>query len=682
MVSDASAAVASVAVAGDAWFQALVDLCPDTIFVICDGYHVYANARGLRLLGARTIADLQDRPAIEFLHPDYRDPGAARMRSLTADGEAMQYVEEKLIRLDGRVVDTEAAGTLWEFEGRPAALIVTREITERKQAEAELAAAQQRFRAAFRNAPAGMAILDANGSVTEANPALEALLAEPADSILGRPYWQWIDETDRQAARSAFRALADETIDSIRGDLRVRRSDGTEAWIHACVAALADNGSFVAHLSDVTVARNQAAQLKDLAMTDALTGMANRRRLEEELQTALNAGPAQVALLDLDDFKGVNDRLGHGVGDQLLSVLAGRLSCALGQEALAARMGGDEFAVMMPGACDAAADLTVSRLAETLRTPVRVGEYELLVNASIGVADSTGTMDPYEVLRRADVAMYVAKESGDRYLRYREEYDSASDEQARLGAELRTALDAGQFRVYYQPVVELPNGRFRAVEALVRWEHPTRGLVAPDQFIPTAERNGLIVELGTWVLRTACAQAARWIAELGDLAPDRVSVNVSARQLNQPGFAHVVTAALTETGLSAERLIVEVTETAVFNGRRAVQTLDELRTLGVRIALDDFGTGHSSLGLLQTVPVDILKVDKSFVSNITMAGRHAVIATALIQVADGLGLTAVAEGVETAEQAAELHRLGYRLAQGYHFGRPGPNLALDLAGPH
>jgi diguanylate cyclase (GGDEF)-like protein len=432
----------------------------------------------------------------------------------------------------------------------------------------------------------------------------------------------------------------------------------------------------------VSQVQNQADQLEDLAMADALTGLANRRRFERALHTALAAGPVQVALLDLDDFKGVNDRLGHGVGDQLLTVLGDRLRGALHGDTIVARMGGDEFAILMPGASDAAADLTVSRLSETLRTPVQVAEHELLVNASIGVADGAQTSDPYEVLRRADVAMYAAKESGDRYRRYLEGYDSEADEHARIGAELRTALDADQFRIFYQPIVDLPHGRIRAVEALVRWEHPTRGFVPPDQFIPVAEHNGLIIELGTWILRTACGQAARWQAELGDRAPERVSVNVSARQLAQPGFSRIVAAALAETGLPARRLAIEVTETAVFNGRHAVRALNELRDLGVWIALDDFGTGHSSLGLLQTVPVDILKVDKSFVDNITMAGRHAVIATALIQVADGLGLTAVAEGVETAEQAAELHRLGYRLAQGYHFGRPvpAPDVARDPVG--
>jgi diguanylate cyclase (GGDEF)-like protein len=430
----------------------------------------------------------------------------------------------------------------------------------------------------------------------------------------------------------------------------------------------------------VNQVQRQAGQLERLAMRDDLTGLPNRRRFEQELRAALEHGRPQVALLDLDGFKAVNDRLGHSVGDRLLVALARRLAIEVREGAFVARMGGDEFAVLLPDATADAADRVADRLAEVLRRPVQAGEHELLVSAGIGMADGAGTADPFEVLRRADLAMYAAKEHGEKHHRFHPDLDEEAGEQARVGAEVRTALDAGQFRLVYQPIVALPEGRLVAVETLVRWDHPERGMVSPADFIPVAEQTGLIVELGAWILRSACRQAAEWRAQYGPEALKRISVNVSARQLAEPGLVEVVASALDDSGLPAGCLTIEVTETAVFDSARAVEVLTDVHRLGVRIALDDFGTGQSSLSLLQTMPVDVLKVDKSFVDNITMAGRHSVIATALIQVANGLGLTAVAEGVETAEQAAELHRMGYQLAQGYHFGKPVAEPPLAVSG--
>jgi diguanylate cyclase (GGDEF)-like protein len=413
---------------------------------------------------------------------------------------------------------------------------------------------------------------------------------------------------------------------------------------------------------------SHAGDLQRLAMQDDLTGLSNRRHLYQAVDAALGAGQAQVALLGLSNFKAVNDEFGHLVGDRLLAELGARLRDAAGDGALVARTAGDEFAVLLaPGDPGPA---TVQRIAATVRDTIRVGEYELLLAAGVGFSDGTGTTEPAEVLRRAGVAMYAAKQTGEPFRRWSPVLDERASRDARLGAQMRAGLDAGEFRVVYQPIVAVPEGRVFAVEALVRWQHPQRGTVSPAEFIPVAEQNGLIVELGEWILATACRKLARWREELGDLAPEKVSVNASARQLSRPGFAAVVARTLAEAGLAPQRLTIELTETAVFQGGQAVVALHELRALGVRIALDDFGTGHSSLGMLQTVPVDILKVDKSFVDHITEEGRQAVIAKALIEISDGLGLTAVAEGVETAEQARALQRLGYRLLQGYYFGRP------------
>ncbi len=259
-----------------------------------------------------------------------------------------------------------------------------------------------------------------------------------------------------------------------------------------------------------------------------------------------------------------------------------------------------------------------------------------------------------------------------RQVGYTAEMDQRTAEQSRLAADLRTALDTEQLYLLYQPIVSMPGGELFGVEALVRWNHPDRGPVSPVVFIPAAERTGLIVPLGAWILEEACRQGAAWLYEHGDASPKTVTVNVSARQLREAGFADEVDAVLRRTGLPAHVLTVEITETAVFDGGTALTELKAIAALGVNIALDDFGTGHSSLSLLRTCPADILKVDKSFVDDITEGGQHAVVTAALIHICDGLRLRAVAEGVETADQAAELHRLGYRYAQGYHYARPLP----------
>jgi diguanylate cyclase (GGDEF)-like protein len=415
--------------------------------------------------------------------------------------------------------------------------------------------------------------------------------------------------------------------------------------------------------------RKQAAELERMAMADDLTGLANHRRLDLELRAVPAGACPQVALLGLNGFKSVNDELGRPAGDQVLTALAERLAAAAPAGSLLARVGGDEFAVLLPDADAGDAGIMAERLVAALRSPVAADGRDLLVGVAVGLAGGGG-LGPVELLRQAEAAMHAAKLAGEPVRRWTPALDERSTAYARLGAELRTALDAGQFHMVYQPIVELPSERVYAVEALVRWNHPERGTVSPVEFIPVAEQNGLIVELGAWILRTACVRLASWRATLGPAAPDRVSVNVSAKQLARPGFAAFVAAVLESAGLPPECLAVEVTETAVFEGGPAVTALHELRALGVRIALDDFGTGHSSLGLLQTVPVDTIKVDKSFVDDITSAGHQSVIAEALIRLSSGLGLAAVAEGVETAEQAAALSRLGYRYLQGYYYGKP------------
>ncbi|GGM55760.1 hypothetical protein GCM10007977_066820 [Dactylosporangium sucinum] len=449
--------------------------------------------------------------------------------------------------------------------------------------------------------------------------------------------------------------------------------------------AFRDNARLLATVDrTVEELRDARDQLAAQAEQDALTGLGNRRLLRQRMDEMAGTPPERLhlALIDLDDFKLVNDRLGHNVGDELLRAVAQRLTAVAQRATTVAgstvvRLGGDEFAVLVDAPA-AEADALVAAIAEALQVPLAAGDVELMVRASIGLTDAVAHAKPErepvgarELLRRADVAMYAAKDRGKhRTARFSPELDQVAAEDAGLGADLRRAVDAGELHMVYQPIVELPAGRTVAVEALVRWRHPLRGAVPPSVFIPVAERTGLIVPLGAWILRTACEQAVRLPAPL------TVSVNVSARQLREPDFIASVRRILDETGVDVARLSVEVTETAVFDDELALASVRALRAMGLRIALDDFGTGHSSLGLLRICPVDVLKVDKSFVDEICADGPPAVITTALLQIARGLRLDAVAEGVETPDQAERLHALGYRYAQGYLFSRPLP--AADL----
>jgi diguanylate cyclase (GGDEF)-like protein len=443
------------------------------------------------------------------------------------------------------------------------------------------------------------------------------------------------------------------------------------------IMALRDNATLVTHLDTrLQELGDYQQKLTHQATHDQLTGLANRAVLDQETAEALVADPygVGVALIDLDNFKVINDDLGHAVGDALLAAVAARITASAPADSTVARLGGDEYVLLFRTGGTEEHERALIHLTDELRRPVSACGHDLVIEASIGLAPvGDGADNADELLRRADVAMYEAKSQGrGRYVVYTPDMDQRGAEQARVAADLRVALDTGQLHLLYQPIVEIADEAFYGVEALVRWNHPQRGPIGPIDFIPAAERTGLIVPLGAWILGEACRQAVRWQHELGERAPHTVSVNVSARQLREAGFAGDVAAVLQQTGLAPGRLTVEVTETAVFDGGTALSELHAIKALGVTVALDDFGTGHSSLGLLRSCPVDTLKVDKSFVDNVTEGGQHAVVAEALIHISNGLQLRAVAEGVETAEQAETLYRLGYRYAQGYLYARPLP----------
>ena len=420
--------------------------------------------------------------------------------------------------------------------------------------------------------------------------------------------------------------------------------------------------------------KDHQAELEQLAMTDPLTGLANRTRFGAALAERLTAHrPAAVLLIDIDDFKTVNDTMGPALGDQLLYQVAQRLRLNSAVPELPARLGGDEFAVLLDVEQPAAAEDAAARILQALAEPFRVGEHHLLTNASMGIAIAGHGDSADEVLRNADIAMYAAKRSGKAaWTRFEPRMRQDVVNHARLGSELHNAIIRDELFLLYQPVFDIVTGRLHGAEALVRWKHPVRGFISPGDFIPVAERSGLIVPIGSWVLREACTQLAKWQAEYGAGAIKAINVNVAVRQLRESGFVDEVAAVLGETGLLPASLVLEVTESSVADGRQVRETLTALHEMGVRLALDDFGTGQSSLSLLRAFPVDVLKLDKSFVDGIADGedrGRLAV-AAAVAQLAEYLQLSAVAEGIESEAQLDRLRGMGYRLGQGYYMAKP------------
>jgi diguanylate cyclase (GGDEF)-like protein/PAS domain S-box-containing protein len=470
---------------------------------------------------------------------------------------------------------------------------------------------------------------------------------------------------------------------STRIESSTRRADGTwidievigSNWLHNPIL-----GAAVLSIRDISTRKSLERDLTRQAFEDSLTGMPNRALFHDRTEHALarnlrEGGRVTLVLIDLDDFKRINDSMGHAAGDHLITTIATRIGHQVRPSDTLARLGGDEFAVLVEDLNEMQATELAERLLAAIREPVRLSNRDLVCTASIGVASvkaGDGDSDTGALLRDADLAMYAAKAAGrDRYalfdpIMYADILREADDR-----ADIERALADGEFIVFYQPIVDLPTSDLTGVEALVRWNHPQRGLIGPADFIPLAEATGLIVPLGRWVLEQACTQLADWSKEFPAAQHLRMSVNLSPRQFQHAGLVSEVTDILTASGVDPTKIVLEITESLLMQDIDAtVEVLRELKALGIRLAIDDFGTGYSSLSYLKRFPVDILKIDRSFVEGIITHGENATLAEAVVQLGQALQLQTVAEGIETDEQWSTLRDLGCDLGQGFLFARP------------
>jgi diguanylate cyclase (GGDEF)-like protein/PAS domain S-box-containing protein len=653
----------------------LLDELPDAVLIV-DGHGVVhsANAAAAHLTNRASIVGFDVGELMAQEHSELFDDGLRR--ALAGD-----QLEPLIVRVDERIVEA-----IFGRASGDRVAVRLRDVSERERSSLALEQARRRFQQAFHSAPTGMALVRLDdGRVVDANQSLGEMLGLDNDDLVGRTLREFTHPDDVKEAVPHRARLELGIVDSYRIDQRYRRSDGEYIWARTRVSSTEDDGVMLAitHIEDVTEQRRTAEQLTHAARHDELTGLPNRSYLMHLLEERLeSAAPSSVGVIfvDLDQFKVVNDSLGHGMGDELLMVIAGRLRDAVRDDDVLARFGGDEFVVVIDGAGHTVDPGEVAeRLRRAVLAPVMVDDHELFVTASIGFSLNVDGMGPADLLRDADAAMYRAKDRGrDRVEAFQAGGHVDSARALRTASELRKGIDRDEIVPYFQPIVDLETGRIVGFEALARWLHPDRGLLPPSDFLPLAEETGLLVDLGTAMLRNSLAQLARWRAAGLPAASGFISVNVGTRQLIDPAFHSLVAGLLAETGIDAHSVWLEITETALLADVKAVTvSLRELRNLGLHLAVDDFGTGYSSLTYLKRFPVESIKIDRAFVNGLGIEADDTTIVDAVIKLGQALGLAVVAEGIETPLQLARLRELGCNRGQGYLFGRPRPAALIE-----
>lgn len=529
------------------------------------------------------------------------------------------------------------------------------------------------------NGQDGVLVVSPDGAVAFANQSANSLVGLDGQSLVGRKLTDVLPSSLFSAWRSS-RASALGAVDAAP-TIRIPVGGGKERVIEAVMDDRSNDASIrgvVVHLRDATHRTNRLAKLAQLAYHDPVTRLPNRTRFRDLVARALHDAArdseyVSVLMIDLDRFKQVNDALGHHAGDRFLAEIGRRLRGALRAEDVVSRLGGDEFACLLAEATNRRDAVALAeRTLEALTKPVEIEGHQIQPGASIGVAYLPAIgLSVDDLVAAADLALYEAKRRGrGRVVCFEDDLDRDVRTRAVLEADMRRAITSDEFRLDFQPLVDLATGRVRQAEALIRWAHPTRGLLRPDAFVPIAEDAGLVIPLGRWVLREACRQAASWPG-IGGKSRAAVNVNLSGVQLRDPGLIREVIGALHETGLDPRQLTLELTEsTALDDLDGTIAALHRLRVLGIRFALDDFGTGHSSLSYLHRLPVDEVKIDRSFVASLDSSKVSSAVVQAVVTVASAVGVSVVAEGIESRDQLRTVTSLGCDVGQGYLLGRP------------
>jgi len=543
-----------------------------------------------------------------------------------------------------------------------------------------------RFRSVVESANDAIILIDKRGEIVSWNRTARTIFGYEDIEIMHRPIVALFPDTYADTIRKMEDCdpmiIAGLVYPGCRAtELLGKKKDGSEFPLEITISSweTAKGPYYSAIIRDSTQRKSLENQLTEQALHDPLTKLANRILFKDRVEHALSGSNRKnshgaVLFLDLDNFKNVNDTLGHEAGDSLLISVAARIRSCLRAEDTAARLGGDEFAVLLQDTTRTdGGKLVAERILESLRLPFSIAGKELFIGSSIGIAESSDSVwSPDDLLRNADVAMYIAKTTGkNRYVVFENKMHETLIKRAEIETELRHALEYGEFEMRYQPIVSLLNNEIIAMEALVRWNHPRRITIGPDEFMPIAEESNMLEELGAWILLESCTQAAAWQREFPSVPPIELNVNISNRQFQDEKFVATVAAAIETSNLLPRSLILEITErTMLIDTEATIAKMQAIKDLGVRLAIDDFGTGYSALSYLHRFPIDVLKIDKSFIEKIDDGKEGLAMARAIISMSESLRLDTIAEGIENPDQIKTLMGLGCERGQGYHYAVP------------
>lgn len=647
-----------------------------------DGRHVAAYRQVLAATAPIVSTNLAQDPRLSAAH-FVEAHGVSSAATVTIPGRRRPYGVLVVFTAESRTYSSDEVAFLRAVADLTGAAIESARAEQaRRSAEKALRSKAAWFKALVEHSSDGIMLIDRNSRISYVGPSTQRVIGFDEYELVGRDVFEFVHEDDVDLARAHFDALLSGVRVEVRSEFRIRHGDGGHRWVEAFAKNLLDRewvGAMVVNYRDITERKETEDRLATLAYRDSLTGLPNRFLLYDRLSHAIDhARRSQhglaVMYLDLDHFKIVNDTLGHAVGDQLLQQVAHRLQEAVRLDDTIARLGGDEFALLLPDLTHTEdAGVVAQKLLSTFTEAFRVEGHELYTTASIGVSFFPDDADDVTaLLRNADSALYRAKDLGRNTVqlfaasmndRYRQRLD--------LEVSLHHALEREEFQLYYQPVYDCKTASVRSFEALIRWKHPELGTISPDQFIAIAEEARLIGAIDRWVLRTACRQLRAWRDE--GMPVFRVAVNISAHELQQPTFIHDVHEAISSSGLSADDLILEITESAAIqNLNWTLSVLDQLRALGVHIAIDDFGTGQSSLAYLKRFPIDIVKIDREFLSDATKTPSDAAILASIVALGHSLDLYVIAEGIEHQHEVKLLLSQGCDALQGFFFSVPVP----------